>query len=330
MKKLITLSSAAALLVGCADAFVAAPRVALLTPQQQYAYRSKAFNTQRFMVGSMQDMESSIDESDMTEVPSYMENAVAPAENPLDASNFEGLMQRKDWSDVLQVGVGGLVGLALMAQAATMIHVGGDTATLADVASHVPQQLWSSYQEILTSQPIPTKAMTSATVYTIGDVIAQQTEAPDRELDQGRVLRSMLAGLIGHGPMSHFWYNASEGVFNDVLHLTAWWSFIPKIIVDQSLFAPVWNNMYILLLGLMKGESLDTIGGDMKRSTIPLIVSGLKLWPLVHCVTYGLIPVQHRLLWVDAVEILWVTILATQAAAVSEEHEAEALATAQP
>ena len=52
----------------------------------------------------------------------------------------------------------------------------------------------------------------------------------------------------------------------------------------------------------------------MKRTTVPLIVSGLKLWPLVHCVTYGLIPVENRVLWVDAVEILWVTILATQAA----------------
>ena len=52
---------------------------------------------------------------------------------------------------------------------------------------------------------------------------------------------------------------------------------------------------------------------DVKRTTVPLIVSGLKLWPAAHMVTYGLIPVEHRLLWVDLVEILWVTILATQA-----------------
>lgn len=51
----------------------------------------------------------------------------------------------------------------------------------------------------------------------------------------------------------------------------------------------------------------------MKRTTIPLIISGLKLWPFVHCITYGLIPLENRLLWVDAVEIVWVTILAGQA-----------------
>ena len=64
----------------------------------------------------------------------------------------------------------------------------------------------------------------------------------------------------------------------------------------------------------MKLESPATIWADVKRTTIPLIVSGLKLWPAAHCVTYGLVPVQDRLLWVDLVEILWVTILATQAA----------------
>ena len=63
----------------------------------------------------------------------------------------------------------------------------------------------------------------------------------------------------------------------------------------------------------MKLESPATIWADVKRTTIPLIVSGLKLWPAANCVT-GLVPVQDRLLWVDPVEILWVTILATQAA----------------
>jgi len=119
--------------------------------------------------------------------------------------------------------------------------------------------------------------------------------------------------------MSHVWYQVSESFFNSV-HLTQWWSFIPKVAVDQTVFGPIWNNSYILLIGLMKLESIDKIWSDMKRTTIPLIVSGLKLWPLAHCVTYGLIPVENRLLWVDMVEIVWVTILATQAAALVDDN----------
>ena len=46
---------------------------------------------------------------------------------------------------------------------------------------------------------------------------------------------------------------------------------------------------------------------------MPLMLAGLRLWPFVHVVTYGLIPVENRVLWVDAVEIVWVTILASTA-----------------
>ena len=100
--------------------------------------------------------------------------------------------------------------------------------------------------------------------------------------------------------------------FENFLHITQWWAFFPKVVVDQISWGPFWNNTYILLIGLMKLDSFQNIWSDMKRTTIPLIVSGLKLWPF-HCITYGLIPVENRLLWVDLVEIVWVTILANQA-----------------
>jgi Mpv17 / PMP22 family len=85
------------------------------------------------------------------------------------------------------------------------------------------------------------------------------------------------------------------------------------------------NSCYIILIGLMKFDSPGVISQDVKRTTIPLILSGLKLWPLAHCVTYGLVPVENRLLWVDTVEILWVTILATQAAGTGAMDEASSV-----
>jgi protein Mpv17 len=199
--------------------------------------------------------------------------------------------------------------------------------TLEEQALRIPLDVWASYSEVLDRAPVMTKAATSATVYTIGDVIAQRTGGASMgDLDRMRTLRSMLAGLLGHGPLSHYWYNFCDNIFDNTLQWTAWWAFFPKILVDQTTWGPFWNNTYILLLGLMKMEKLPVIWADMKRTTVPLIVSGLKLWPLAHCVTYGLVPTENRLLWVDLVEILWVTILASQAsgaAATSPEASAE-------
>ena len=196
-----------------------------------------------------------------------------------------------------------------------------DGTSITEMMSRIPADIWQQYSTVLTEHPIATKACTSATVYTIGDIIAQRTTITDsnnEELDQRRILRSMIAGLIGHGPMSHFWYNICDGFFANTLHLTAWWAFIPKVIIDQTLWGPIWNNTYLLLIGLMKMERPEVIWEDIKKSTVPMVVSGLKLWPAAHVVTYGLIPIENRLLWVDMVEIIWVTVLSKQAASLDK------------
>ncbi len=187
--------------------------------------------------------------------------------------------------------------------------------TAEEMAVRIPVDNWLSYSAVLEQSPLSTKAITSATVYTIGDMISQGTEGKSiGEIDRLRVLRSLLAGLIGHGPLSHVWFDWSENIFENVMHLHGWFGTVIKVAIDQTTWGPFWNNTYILLLGLMKFDKLENIFSEMKRTTIPLIVSGLKLWPLAHCVTYGLVPVENRLLWVDLVEIIWVTILATAAA----------------
>ena len=188
--------------------------------------------------------------------------------------------------------------------------------TTTEIANRLPLDNWQSYASTLEMAPIRTKALTSASVYAIGDVLSQGGLGNIGKLDRGRVLRSLIAGFIGHGPMSHVWYYVSEDFFINTVQLQhVWWDFIPKVILDQAIFGPIWNNSYILLLGIMQLHTPRRILSDMKRTTIPLLLSGLRLWPFVHIITYGVIPIENRLLWVDAVEIIWVTILASTASA---------------
>ena len=103
-----------------------------------------------------------------------------------------------------------------------------------EIAARIPLDNWRSYTNVLNLAPLQTKAVTSATVYTIGDILSQNKEGKDMGgLDRGRILRSLLAGLIGHGPMSHVWYHVSEEFFDGVLVGHHWWDFIPKVVVDQ-------------------------------------------------------------------------------------------------
>jgi protein Mpv17 len=218
---------------------------------------------------------------------------------------------------VLGAMVGSALGALVLHQVVDMNAVAHHAPVVLNSLKSIPLQAWNAYESALASNPVATKGATSATVYGLGDVLSQRT-AGDDELDTGRVLRSMIAGGVGHGPLSHVWYNLSEGFFTNLGLASVWWSFIPKIVVDQTVWGPIWNSLYIVIIGILQAESFGKIKEDVQSNTIPLFLEGLKLWPLAHCVTYGLIPVENRLVWVDAVEILWVSILATKAASLSE------------
>ena len=146
---------------------------------------------------------------------SLQENNIQASESPEFPSVTE-LAQGTQWdmdtvvNNAILYGITGLV-LAKVALIDSDVARGW---TAAEVVQHLPTSVWHSYMQVLTDFPVATKAVTSATVYTIGDVIAQRADGTSiGELDRMRVLRSLLAGLIGHGPLSHLWYNVSENLF---------------------------------------------------------------------------------------------------------------------
>ena len=89
----------------------------------------------------------------------------------------------------------------------------------------------------------------------------------------------------------------------------SWLVPLVKVGIDQTVWSIFWNSTYYVLLGALKFESPQVIAATVKGSWWDLLKAGWRLWPLVHLFTYGIIPVQHRLLFVDAVELVWVSIL---------------------
>ncbi|EEE59413.1 hypothetical protein OsJ_11563 [Oryza sativa Japonica Group] len=85
-----------------------------------------------------------------------------------------------------------------------------------------------------------------------------------------------------------------------------WWVVPAKVVFDQTAWSAIWNSIYFVVLGFLRLESPATISSELKSTFWPMLTAGWKLWPFAHLVTYGLVPVEQRLLWVDCVELIWV------------------------
>lgn len=191
--------------------------------------------------------------------------------------------------------------------------------TVWEVLTRIPLSNWERYSRNVIERPLITKSIISGFVYSIGDLLAQQCESvslPD--LDVKRILRSGIVGLAFQAPIYHYYYEITESILpTDGGFVNA----VAKIVLDQTITIATWNALYYLILGAMTKKPFDESIDLIKKSAWPLMVNGWKLWPAAHILTYTVIPTEHRLLYVDVIEIIWVVILSFTASQMSSDEE---------
>jgi len=183
--------------------------------------------------------------------------------------------------------------------------------TAAEIGMRIPLDTWASYENSLSAKPVATKTIINVVIYLLGDWLSQTifTGADVLDFDAGRTLRN---GLIGacFGPAVHEYYEFSDWILpvdGSTLGVT---NRAFKILMDQSLYLSVKCSIYILAVGVLSGEGLEDSAENVRTRIKPIMFTAWKFWPLVHCVTYGLIPARHRILWVNSVDLVWNAILA--------------------
>eukprot|EP00903_Cladosiphon_okamuranus_P010341 g9784.t1 len=193
--------------------------------------------------------------------------------------------------------------------------VDGDIArgwTWYEVLLRVPGDNFYRYEATVSESPIPTKALTSCVAYGLGDFTAQLFTGKNLEtIDLKRTARSATAGLLVHGPLCHFWIELMQTYLD---FDGAWWNFIPKVIADQTVWSVFLNAAYSTMIMSLQGLPRDEVWGQVKSTAWPALTSSWRFWPLIHCCSFSnAIPKDLKLLFIDCMEIIWVTILSTVA-----------------
>ena len=192
--------------------------------------------------------------------------------------------------------------------------------TQSEIAMRIPMDTWSSYESALSSKPIFTKTAINVVIYLLGDWLSQTLFAGNDSLDFS-IERTLKNGFIGlcFGPLVHQYYEWSDWVLPVEGGL---YNRLGKVMMDQTLYLSIKCSIYIAAVGLLSGETWEEVQDKVKTRIGPVCVTAWKFWPLVHCITYGVIPARHRVLWVNSVDLIWNAILATLSRSDKESPDA--------
>jgi protein Mpv17 len=188
-----------------------------------------------------------------------------------------------------------------------------------EIAMRIPLDNWENYESSLANSPIFTKTAINVIIYLLGDWLSQTVFQKNHVLDFD-ITRTLRNGFIGlcFGPLVHEYYQFSDSILppEDGMFIR-----FQKILMDQTLYLTVKCTIYIAAVGLLGGDDLATVKKTIEDKIGDIVVSAWKFWPLVHCITYGLVPARHRILWVNTVDLFWNAILASKAQKVEDSTD---------
>mmetsp|Transcript_44034 Transcript_44034/g.81856 ORF Transcript_44034/g.81856 Transcript_44034/m.81856 type:complete len:250 (+) Transcript_44034:55-804(+) len=181
------------------------------------------------------------------------------------------------------------------------------------------------YSNKLQTHPITTKCISGGVLFAIGDVICQHVQSDSSKgTDLVRTSKMVLWGGLLNPIMGHIWYAWIEKVVTQ----TGAVGVVLKVGADQLLMTPiVANPLFFTMNALYDGQTGVGIGGfqgienEFRQKYVPTMEANLKFWPCVHLITYSVIPLHYRVIWVTAAGTVWSIFLSFMANDFHEDKE---------
>lgn len=160
----------------------------------------------------------------------------------------------------------------------------------------------ASYNSILARRPIATKMLTASGLFFVSDIAAQKIIDRQKPIDWYQVGTTVAFAGGAFAVCGHFWYSH---ILERAFVGAGWGPALKKVAADQLLWAPVFLMIFYIYSGLTDGLSVNAAFERAKPQYIPTMFANWKIWPFVHCVTFGFIPPEQRILFISFVNLFW-------------------------
>jgi hypothetical protein len=63
--------------------------------------------------------------------------------------------------------------------------------------------------------------------------------------------------------------------------------------------------LFIVGFALIRGSEKDYIQDDVAEQFLPMFLANCKVWPAINVVSFTLVPLEHRMLFSQMVNLVW-------------------------
>lgn len=86
-------------------------------------------------------------------------------------------------------------------------------------------------------------------------------------------------------------------------------SIATKIVINQSLFTPLFNTYFFGMQAFLAGDNFVEIWERVKRTVPVSIMNSVKLWPIVTAINFHYVPLEYRSVFAGVIAVGWQTYL---------------------
>lgn len=168
--------------------------------------------------------------------------------------------------------------------------------------------LLSWYLNLLEKYPVATKAVTSALLTFVGDLICQLAIDQAPSLDIKRTFLFTLLGLVLVGPTLHFWYL----YLSKLVTMPGASGAFCRLLVDQFIFAPVFIGVFLSSLLTLEGRPSQIVP-KLQQEWFSSVLANWQLWIPFQFFNFRFVPQQFQVLAANVIALIWNVILSFKA-----------------
>ncbi|KAL8129297.1 hypothetical protein V2J09_018452 [Rumex salicifolius] len=164
------------------------------------------------------------------------------------------------------------------------------------------------YLDLLAKFPVITKAITSAILTCIGDLICQLVVDKVPSVDYRRTFIFSFLGLVLVGPSLHFWYL----YLSQLITRPGASGAIMRLLLDQFVFSPIFIGVFLSALVTLEGRPSEVVP-KLKQEWFSAVLANWQLWIPFQYFNFRFVPQQFQVLAANFLALLWNVILSYKA-----------------